>query len=359
MNILHISRTMGQGGAEKVVSQLCREKNHNELFVASTGGVLVKDLKEANVEHFIIPDIDSKSPLIIIKTFFILKKIIKEKKINIVHSHHRMAAFYSRVLNLFNKDFKRIYTAHSVFYNKKHLMRFALKGSRIVAVGNGVKKNLIDFYDINPNSVEVIFNSIKRPNIINIPNDDFIKNKKDKIYVGTIGRISHEKGMDLFIASMANIIKENKNVYGIIIGDGEERGKLVEQTKILSIEDNIIFLGYREDIFDLIKAMDFIVISSRQEGFPLTPIETLSVGKTIIVSNIDGNKEIINGKNGLLFEKENIEDLQNKIEKLCYDVDFRHELEKEALKDFEEKFSYDNFIEKYRSIYLNMDINKY
>ncbi|MCI8497897.1 MAG: glycosyltransferase [Bacilli bacterium] len=354
MKILHISRTMGQGGAEKVVYQICKEAHGDVMVVASTGGAHVEELEKNGIKHFVIPDIDSKSPIVILKTFSILKKVIKEEKIDIVHSHHRMAAFYSRVLNIFNRRFKRVYTAHNVFNNKRGLLRYALKGSRIVAVGNGVKNNLTGFYGIEDDRVDVIYNSVERPEKIDTPNDQFIRDKKDKIFVATVGRISEQKGMDVFASALSSIIEKDKKVYGVIIGDGEDREKLEQQVANLGIQDNIIFLGFRKDIFALIKAMDFVVLSSRWEGFPLTPIETFSVGKTIIVSNIEGNNEIVDGSNGLLFEKDNVEELKDKIEELCYDLEKRRSLEKKALESFSQKYSYEVFIENYQKLYKNL-----
>ena len=126
MKVLHISRTMGQGGAEKVVYQLCVGNNSYESVVASTGGYYLNDLANNNIKHYIIPDLNSKNPFLMIKTIFLLLKIIKEEKVNIIHSHHRMAAFYSRILCYFVKA-SRVYTAHNVFYDKKVLLRFSLK----------------------------------------------------------------------------------------------------------------------------------------------------------------------------------------------------------------------------------------
>lgn len=354
MRVLHISRTMGQGGAEKVVYQICKEAHEEAMFVASTGGAHVEELEKNGIKHFVIPDIDSKSPIVILRTFLILKKVIKSENIDVVHSHHRMAAFYSRVLNIFNRSFKRVYTAHNVFNNKRGLLRYALKGSKVVAVGNGVKSNLTGFYGIDENRVDVIYNSVERPERIDTPNDQFIRDKKDKIFVATVGRISEQKGMDVFVSALSSIIKRDRNVYGVIIGDGEDREKLEQQVANLEIQDNIIFLGFRKDIFSLIKAMDFVVLSSRWEGFPLTPIETFSVGKTIIVSDIEGNNEIVDGTNGLLFEKDNVEELKVRIEELCYDVEKRKNLEKEALKSFSQKYSYEVFIENYQKLYKNL-----
>lgn len=351
MNILHISRTMGQGGAEKVVYQICKEDYDNKMFIASTGGAYVDMLKKEGVKHFIIPDINGKNPFQMIKTLIILIKIIKKNDIQIVHSHHRMAAFYSRIISIFNKKIKRVYTAHNVFYDKVKLTSFSLKGSQIVAVGNGVKKNLIDVYGIEPNTIEIIYNSIERPTEVSIPKDEFIKNKGNKVFIGTVGRISEQKGMDIFIKALANILKDRDDVYGFIIGDGEDKEKLIKQAKELNIENNVIFLGYRKDIFDLISAMDFIVLASRWEGFPLTPIETFSVGKTIIVSNIPGNNEIVEDNiNGLFFEKDNVEDLVEKI-RIMMDSSKRSILEKNALKKYDTTYKYERFKEKYSELY--------
>lgn len=354
MKILHISRTMGQGGAEKVVYQICKDSNDIEMVIASTGGIYEDELNKIGVKHFKIPDIDCKNPISIIKTFFILRKIIKNEKIDIVHSHHRMAAFYSRILNICNRKFKRVYTAHNIFYNKKILLRFSLKGSTIVACGDGVKNNLVNFYNIKEDKISIIYNSVE-VNEIGIKNGTLedLKNK-NKIIIGTIGRLTEQKGIDIFIKSISKVVKSNKNVVGVIVGDGENRNVLENLVKDLNIEKNIIFLGYQKNVFDIIKQLDFIILASRWEGFPLTPIEVFSMKKTIIASNIDGNNEIVKHEyNGLLFEKDNIDELSNKIEELVMDEAKITKLEKEALKTFNDKFSYDKFINNYLNLYKN------
>ena len=354
MRILHISRTMGQGGAEKVVYQICKDSNDNnlEMFIASTGGIYEKELAKIGIKHYHIPDLDSKNPIDIIKTLFKLKKIIKEEKIDVIHSHHRMAAFYSKILSIFNKKIKRIYTAHNIFHNKRKLLKFALSGSEVVACGDGVKNNLVQFYGIKEEKINIIYNSIDRPQKINKPKDDLLKQRENKTLIATVGRLTEQKGIDIFVSAMAKIIHKNKNVFAIVIGDGELKENLKNLALKLGVEDNVKFLGYRSDVIELMSEMDFIVLASRWEGFPLTPIETFSVGKTIIVSNIDGNNEIVkNEYNGLLFEKDNIDELQEKINILINDVDKRKKLERNAEKTFEEKFSYKAFISNYIDVY--------
>ncbi len=355
MKVLHISRTMGQGGAEKVVYQICKDVKGIEMVIASTGGIYEEELQKMGVKHYAIPDIDSKKPIILIKTILKLRKIIKKEEITIIHSHHRMAAFYSKILTIFNKKIKRIYTAHNIFYNKKMLLKYALNGSTIVAVGDGVKKNLTQFYEIEEEKIKVIYNSVEELKEITKPTDDFLKNKSNKILIGTVGRLSVQKGIDVFISAIAKLIYKNKNVFAIIIGDGELNEELKKLSQSLNIEDNVNFLGYRSDVLELISQMDFIVLASRWEGFPLTPIETFSVGKTIIVSNIDGNSEIvIDEYNGLLFEKNNVNDLKDKMNMLIDNIEKRNILAQNAKKTFNEKFSYAAFIDKYIKIYSDL-----
>ena len=82
----------------------------------------------------------------------------------------------------------------------------SLSGSEIVACGDGVKKNLVQFYGIEEEKIKVIYNSIEKLKEIDKPKDEFLKNRDNKILVGTVGRLSEQKGMDIFISSIMNIL---------------------------------------------------------------------------------------------------------------------------------------------------------
>ena len=99
-NILHISRTMDIGGAEKIVYQLATDlkEEFENVHVASTGGLWEEELNKNGIKHHKILDVESKSPKTLATNFNTLRKIIKENKIDIIHTHHRMAAFYARLL---------------------------------------------------------------------------------------------------------------------------------------------------------------------------------------------------------------------------------------------------------------------
>ena len=340
---------MGQGGAEKIVYQLCCDNGANKNVVVSVGGDYVVKLEKKGIKHYYVSDIDKKNPLLIIKTLVILNNIIKKEKIDIVHSHHRMAAFYARLLQIIHKHLKHVYTAHNVFYGKRSLMRFALRNSQIVACGDTVKQNLIEEYRIEEDRIKLIYNAVDAP--------DFRKVEKTfdtqgRPCIGTIGRLSKQKGIDIFLKAIGSLKEKYPMVLGVVIGDGEDKDKLIGLSEKLGIQENVVFLGYRSDVFSIIKSVDFIALCSRWEGFPLTPIETFAMKKTIVASNIKNNLEIIiDGYNGKIFEKDNYLDLANKFLEL-FDPQYRAVLEEQAFLSYTEKYRYDHFIKEYSAIYL-------
>lgn len=354
IKVLHISRTMGQGGAEKVVYQLCKDASSDvKPFVASCGGAYVDELKKVNVDHLTIPDVEKKSPKVILETFTALNKYIKANNINVIHTHHRMAAFYGRMLQFVNPRLKHVYTSHNVFYGKKPLLRFALSKANIVACGMTVKKNLMKEYGIPADKVRVIYNSIEASN--NQEPAVLPELPENAVKIGCIGRITKQKGFDIFVTAMKKVVQKNPNAVGILIGDGEDRDKLENMVDSLKIRNNIVFLGYQKNVLELIKKLDFVVLPSRWEGFPLTPIEVFSANKTIIVSDIENNLEIVrDDKNGLVFRTEDANDLFVKIMKMIDDPEMKAGFEAQASKDYTEKFDYSIFLKKYMNLYTEI-----
>ena len=108
------------------------------------------------------------------------------------------------------------------------------------------------------------------------------------------------------------------NVVFFLVGEGELKESLIHLTEQMGISKNVVFMGYRDDIQNVMSQLDFVVLSSLWEGLPLTPIEAFSVGKTVIGTQVDGTPEIIyDGINGYLVEPKNAKQLANKI---CYFV---------------------------------------
>ena len=348
-NILHISRTMDIGGAERIVYQLATDlkDEFDQVHVASTGGLWEEKLAENGIQHHRILDVDSKQPATVLKILASLSKIIKENEITLVHTHHRMAAFYVRLLQMRHPKLIHVYTAHNVFKDKLPLYKFALGKAHAIAVGEAVNENLKA--DVGIKETTVIYNGVlmeeSQDTVAEIAQTPGVK-------IGCIARLSEQKGLPYLIQAMSLVT--NPSVSLFIVGDGELKNDLINQTKELDLEDRIHFLGYRSDVVECINSFDFCVLPSVFEGFGLVAIEAFMNSKTLVATDIPGLNEVVTNKNGILVPAKDPAALASAIDKLAMDATLRQELASQAKKDYENKFSYPLFLENYRELYREL-----
>ncbi|MDG4983282.1 glycosyltransferase family 4 protein [Lactococcus lactis] len=354
-NVLFFVRTMGQGGTENVVLQLCEilNLNVNRIIVCSSGGINVKKLDSMKIKHYVIPDIVKKNPLSIIRIIAILRNIVKKENVTIIHSHHRMASFYSKII--LNKQIIRVVTAHNIFQDKIRLTHWGYKDSHLLAVGEDVANNLTEVYKVPQKNISVISNAV-------IPFDEKIEKlpifskESNSILIGNIARLSEQKGLKYFIEASGIVSKSFPNAKFFIIGEGEDEEQLKALVKKLNLESVVSFLGFHNDIQNIISQLDFLVLSSLWEGFPLTPIEAFSVGKTVVATDIEGTREIVkNNYNGLLVPPKDSNSLARAILKLIKMNEFREKLEANSRRSYIEKYSFDFYKEQIINYYKNLN----
>lgn len=345
-NILHISRTMDIGGAERIVYQLSSDlkDEFNSVHVASTGGLWESELAAQGIQHHKILDIDSKNPVTVLKLLFSIHQIIKNNEITIVHTHHRMAAFYIRLLKLVHPKLIHVYTAHNVFKDKLPLYGFALKNAKSVAVGEAVNNNLKE--DVGITDSRVIYNGV-----VLKETDDQVDEiiSYGGIKLGCIARLSEQKGLTYLLDAMSLLTVKDIRLF--IVGDGELRNELENKVKKLDLQDSVTFLGYRKDIAECINSFDFCVLPSVFEGFGLVAIEAFMNSKTLVATAIPGLNEVVTNENGVLVPAKDPAALASAIDKLATDATLRQELASQAKKDYENRFSYSMFLENYRALY--------
>ena len=348
-NILHISRTMDIGGAERIVYQLATDlkDEFDSVHVASTGGIWESDLAAQGIQHHKILDIDSKNPLTVLKLLTSIRQIIKKNEITIVHTHHRMAAFYIRLLKLVHPKLVHVYTAHNVFKDKLPLYGFALKNAKSVAVGEAVNKNLKE--DVGITDSRVIYNGV-----VLKETDDHVDEiiSYGGIKLGCIARLSEQKGLTYLLDAMSLLTVKDIRLF--IVGDGELRNELENKVKELHLQNSVTFLGYRKDIVECINSFDFCILPSVFEGFGLVAIEAFMNSKTLVATDIPGLNEVVTNKNGILVPAKDPAALASAIDKLAMDATLRQELASQAKKDYENKFSYPLFLENYRELYREL-----
>ena len=285
-----------------------------------------------------------------------LKNIIKKEKITVIHTHHRMAAFYVAFLGLYRECYF-VNTCHNTFTDKKGLTRFAYKHANLIACGNMVKNNLSEFFSLPNEQITVIHNAVKPFNELR-KEDPLIKELHQNGYfvIGNVGRLSEQKGMEYYIRAIPSIAVEHPEARFLIIGSGEDEEKLRSLSRDLGIEDLVLFTGYRSEIQNIMSQLDLVVLSSLWEGLPLTPIEAFSVGKTIVATAVDGTVEIVEDKiNGLLVEAKHSEQIADRVKYMMENPSEKKQMEANAYLRYITEYSFSNLAEAYIKYYESME----
>ena len=351
-NILFIGRAMLQGGAENVILQLCEIFNPlvNIIVVCAGKGFDQKALEKLHIKFYEIPDIEEKSIGTMLTVSKTLRHVVKKEKITVIHTHHRMAAFYVSLLGLYrNRIF--INTSHNTFYNKKKLTQFSYRHAHLTACGEMVKKNLEETFNLH--DVTAIHNAVKKfngPVVL----DPTLKALHSKGYflIGNIGRMTEQKGFVYFIEAMPDILKRHPKTKFIIVGAGELEQSLRAEVAKLHLEQYVIWLGFRRDVQNVMSQLDLVVLSSLWEGLPLTPIEAFSVSKAVIGTAVDGTVEIIDdGINGHLIPPRDNIAIAEKCVELAKDRDKLDHFDKAAHEKFCKEFSFEKFRDRFIRYY--------
>jgi glycosyltransferase involved in cell wall biosynthesis len=175
------------------------------------------------------------------------------------------------------------------------------------------------------------------------------------VIAGYSGRLAPVKGVEYFVQAMFTVKQTVKNAKFAIVGDGEERERLTALVKKLGLENDVVFLGYRTDVQNVMSQLDVIVLPSLTEGLPLTPIEAFSVGKPVVATAVDGTPEVVqDGVNGYLISTKNVDELATKLTCLLQDERLRSQFGESAKRRYEEEFSFEIYAKRITEYYQSV-----
>ena len=183
-------------------------------------------------------------------------------------------------------------------------------------------------------------------------------NLKNKFTFIFIGRIVKDKGIEELLKAFVKLNNKLNNTRLILLGRQEkDLDPITDETKnIMSLNKNIINLGYKSDIRTFLAASNCLVLPSYREGFPNVVLQAGSMKIPSIVTNINGCNEIIRNKiNGLIVKPKNINSLYLAMKKIATDRKLCKSLKRSTRRSIISKFSKDKFFEKVLNIYSNLD----
>ena len=325
INVLQVIPKLGFGGAETGcydIAHYLAEKDCGS-YIATSGGELLKFVKKNKVKIFRVP-VHSKNPIIILLNTILLSAFILIKKINIVHARSRAPAWSSYLACLITNTIF-VTTFHGTYNFKNKFKKFynsiMLKSNLTIAGSNFIFGHINDNYSEYLNKkrkLRVIFRGINidyfNPKNISILKQEKLKKEwklePNKFIILMPGRLTNWKGQEKFIEAL-NILVEDYNFTNFqAIMLGSDQGRKVYTKKLFSLVERysltkkISFIHHCREMPLAYSLADVVVSASIEpEAFGRVAVESQSMEKPIIASNIGGSKEtIINKKSGFLYK---------------------------------------------------------
>lgn len=254
----------------------------------------------------------SVSPIADFLSLIDLVAKIRTFKPDIIHTHTAKAGVLGRLASIIaGRRVTRIHTfhghlLHGYFSGWKTTLIIAVEKilakhtQVLIAIGNEVKSDLLKAGVGSENQYRISFPGLPSPHTAG--KADIRKNlglDDEKIYCTYVGRLSQIKRPDRLLDIAAAMVKHDVAVHFLVAGEGE----LFYSSKARAAAENlpVTFLGWRKDIDELFAASDIAILTSDNEGIPLTLIQAAQAGLPIIATEVGSISDIVeNGKNGIL-----------------------------------------------------------
>ena len=261
-----------------------------------------------------------------------LVDLMKSKNYYFVHCHSPIGGIAARIAGKIT-DTRVIYTAHGFhFYKGAPLKNWLF----FYPVEKFLSKYTDTLITINKEDYNFANKKLKAKNFTYIPgvgidcnrfknlNIDVEKKRtelrldiNDKVII-SVGELNDNKNQQAIIKALSKI--NNRNIKYLVCGVGPKEKELKQLRESLGLNDQVIFLGYRDDIPELLKISDIFVFPSIREGFPVSVLEALASGLPLVTSNIRGiNDYAENGITGFHYEPNDVEGFATGITKLVND----------------------------------------
>ncbi len=319
IKVLQIIARMNVGGPAVIVADLIRGLDPTRFDQVLITGYC--DVNEADYLETVATDVKatrvgglgrSISPMADLRAFFSLVALIRRERPDVVHTHTAKAGVLGRLATILSGSKAiRIHTfhghlLHGYFAGWKVRLVIAIekflatKTDVLIAVGNQVKDDLLAVEIGKPDQYRVFFPGLPAPAEID-PQDARKKLGLDAetLYCTFVGRLTQIKRPDRLLDVAAACVARELDLHFLIAGEGE----LFESSKARAEREQlpITFLGWRSDIDQLFAASDMAILTSDNEGIPLTLIQAAFAGIPIVATKVGSIADIVvDGETGFL-----------------------------------------------------------
>jgi len=373
------------GGAEKLAVQLAmsaRETDHRFDFVfyaSSGGGNLESELRDGEL-MYAFPDSETDDKRSILGaicsaflTFRHARSFCLKHKVNLLHTHVGHSTELGMLLS-WSLRIPFIVTLHSPqviplaikegslkWRLRKFLLQLSLKrAALLIAVSEEVSNKALAFANGTILKPRVISNGILPPKQDSLRSVADLRSElgisqKSTVLLG-VWRLVENKRPRVLVEMMAKLMARRKSgsddeTILLLVGDGPDRAHLEQKAKSFNVSKNILFLGDRSDVPDLLRGSDVFVSGSRFEGLSLAVLEAMALGKAIVSTPAPGTVEALSNHSGVVCSEHTAASLCDSLINVIDDEILFATIAKNAVSRFDMNYKIDNMTSRYLACY--------
>jgi len=354
-----------------------KENDFTSMLVCGKGSPGEKEMyylaDQYGVKPYYIEELGREINLVReIKSIYKVYKLIKKTRPTIIHTHTAKAGLIGRLAAWITGVPVIAHTYHGNFY--RHYFgplktSFFLLIERLLAHISDViiaisprQADELKSLRLGTNKITVIPLGFDFTRIVNGEKGHF----RDKInisdqvkLVGIVGRLVPIKNHRLFIKTAKEVVENGcfNDTCFVIIGDGEikYRKSLEKMVEDLGLRDRVYFVGWQKDMAAVYQDLDVSVLTSLNEGTPVTLIEAMAAGCPVVSTEVGGVADVVkHGKSGLLAQSGDAKTLAEHIIKLLKDDNFKQEIIKNAQERVMASYSIERLHEDLKKLYLGI-----
>ncbi|WP_027417770.1 glycosyltransferase [Aneurinibacillus terranovensis] len=369
IKILHAIGGGEFGGAEQHILELLTflsTRGIDPVVVCFYNSTFATELRKRKI-RVIILDSYKRFDFRLVKG---LARVFQEEKPALIHSHGVKANFFCRLASRALPSAPLITTIHSILrYDYPNPLAYFLASrmelwtrkwnKHYIAISRAIMESL-EADGVDSSRISLIHHGIAVDQFeslhehasdirksIGIPEDAFV--------VGTVSRMVPVKGLHDLLGAIDSLVKDHPHIHWLAVGDGPEKESLERTATEKGIHNHIHFVGFRQDIPRLLKAMDVFVSPSYSEGLGLSLLEAMAAKRPVISTLVGGIQDFLRDyQTGIVIPVHEPEEIKQNIMILMENKSLRTSLSEAAYQTVLGEYTLDHMADRTKKVYLEL-----